>query len=900
METNRNGLRMNRRSILMTSAMTTLLCLSVAAPGFAQTAPAAAPAPEADNTVVVVTGIRRSIQDAITVKRNSTVIMDSISAEDIGKLPDQNISETLSRVPGVQISRIEGQGSSVSVRGISLNKLQLNGNSFVGSAANGDPALRDVSPELLAGVDVIKAPSADLQEGWLGAVINLRTKRPLDFKKPIFSARVEGSYADQADDFGYKGSMFYSRKFLDGKFGVLFGASYSKSSGRSDQYTSGGWTYSNAVVDVTGDGVKDQFFMPLRFQEFVDEYEDTRSAGNLTLQWRPIEELTLTVDGLTSKRDVTRTNTAQQAVLTNAITNGTILADGTLSGGTFSNVTLRPLIYGQDGDSKTNAISFNGEYKKGHWLAHVNASHSEGSGTGNDGEALSSNGNVNVLVARQVAPNAVTASYTLGNSVSPNYSINTNFDRMDPSQYEIYAAVDAIYPVSNSGNDADFDVQYTFDGGFLKSVKAGARTETIKVFSETENAVYPAFSLYDPTPANSLRANEVPGLNYGGQFTDFMNGESGAFPRTILTGSVDPVAFRQFLHATGPNFDPITSKQSMSQVEQKTDATFIRADFQSTLLGVDYSGNIGVRQIKSQRTSTGYAINGSTATLQSVTREFQDTLPSFNLIAKPATDWRIRFAAAKVLARPPLSQTGVGIQLFPVTNTGSAGNPDLKPFTATQYDLSAEWYFAPASMLSLAVFKKDVSAFTRTIQVSEDHPEAPNNTTFQTVYLINRPVNGEQGKVNGFEINYQQALNFLPAPFDGLGYTLNYTLSDSDTPNVDELTGKRLPLPYSSKNSYNAVFYYEKGPFSGRIAYNYRSEFLMIQQGKASGGSLYAAPRGQVDASASYQLSSNYRLTFEAVNLSKSVNTYYVGNPNRVNNSFLDDRRIYFGLTGTF
>ena len=890
-----------------------LLALAALAPAaLAQTAdtPVANPAPAAapkadDSTVVVVSGIRRSIADAIGIKRRSTELMDTISAEDIGKLPDQNVSETLSRVPGVQITRIEGQGAAISVRGINLNKLELNGKSFIGTAANGDPNLADVSPELLAGVDVIKAPSADLVEGWLGAIVNMRTKRPLDFKKPIFSARIEGSYADKADKMGYKASAFASDKFLDGRLGFLVGASYSDSSGRSDQYSSGGWTKVSGTTDVNGDGVKDTFFMPLRLQEIADINEDKRSAFNSTLQWRPIDDLTFTLDGLASKRDVARTLTSTQAVLsTSNVTNGTILSDGTLAHATFGGVTFRPLIYDESSSAKSDALSLSVEYHHDRWLAHADASHSEGSSNGQDGlNSVSSIGNANVLVTRQLNPtDTMSVNYGLGgNNASPNFSLNANYNVMDPSQYEVYATFDSNYPIKNSGHDADFDVQYQTDWGLLKDVKAGARTENISAFSAQASAVYPALSTYDPTPSTSLRVTEVPGLNYGAQVGSFMDGVGGDFPRTLLSGTVDPDTWRSFLHATPPTLDTVAAKGTINQVAQKTDAGFVKLDYAGTMFGMEYLGDLGVRQVNVHRTANGYTLVGTTTALPvSVTREFDSTLPNINFILKPSTEFTIRLDAAKVTARPPLSSTGVGVTLFPVTNTGTAGNPDLKPYAATQYDASFEWYFAQASMLSVALFKKDVSAFTRIIQVSEDHPEAPNNTNGQTTYLVNRPVNGTQGTVNGFEVDYQHALSFLPAPFDGLGYTLTYTYSDSKTPNTDEVTGQDLPLPFASKNSANAILYYEKGPFSGRIAYNYRSAFLVVQQGASAGGSLWNDARGQWDASASYKLTDTYRLTFEANNIGKDINSFYVTNRNRINNSFQDDRRIYVGISATF
>jgi iron complex outermembrane receptor protein len=854
----------------------------------------------------VVTGIRHSIEDAIENKRQSSVIMDNISAEDIGKLPDQNVAETLSRIPGVQISRVEGQGGAVSVRGINLNKLQLNGNNFVGTAANGDANLTDFAPEMLAGIEVIKAPSADLTEGWLGGIINLRTKRPLDFADPVYSGRAEMSYADKARKGGFKFFGFATHNFFNDEVGLLLGATYSQSSGRSDQFTTGGWTRSVNTTDVNGDGIKDTFYMPLRLQQFVDFFTDKRLEMNGTAQWRPWDTLTVTLDGLYSQRDVYRPLIASQAVLSPAnVTNGVILSDGTLSKATFGGVTLRPLLYNEGQTANSDALALNVAYVDGPWTAHFNSSQSQGNALGQDGLSGTSTapGNANVLVARQLNPaNTVTANYQLGrNNASPDYSLSGNYNLQDPSQYEVYATFDSNYPIKNRGRDYSFDVRYETNWGPLKAIKVGSRLENTRVFSAQANATYPALSTYDPTPATSLRVTEVPGLNYGPIIQDFMDGQSGSFPRTLLSGAPQPDVWRAFLHATAPDLSSVASQGSINSVNQQTLAAFIKFEFEGTVLGIPYTGDAGLRDVDVHRGSSGFSVVGGTTAIPiSVGRHFNEPLPNVNLILKPWDDFDIRLSSAKVTARPPLNTTGVGVSLAPVTNTGSAGNPDLKPYGATQYDMTAEWYFTTTSMLSVALFKKDVSAFTRIIQVAENHPEAPNNTNGQTTYLINRPVNGTQGEIGGFEFNYLQDLNFLPDPFDGLGIGFTYTRADSRTPNIDEVTGQYLPMPFSSKHSANATLFYEKGPFSWRATWNYRSPYLIAQQGAASGGSLYADSHGQEDLSATYQVTENYRVTFEAVNIGKDMNSYYVSNKNRINNAWQDDTRLYLGVAANF
>lgn len=906
---------------------TAILALAIgslfAVPAAAQDAPAPAPdaqaatpgTPQASNDAgkgpdIVVTGIRRSIADAISLKRNSTVIQDSITAEDIGKLPDQNIAETLGRIPGVQITRVEGQGTSVTVRGIGLNRLLLNGQAFAGSDRNGSPNLADVSPELLAGIDVIKAPSADLVEGWLGAIVNLKTKRPLDFKKPVFSARAEGAYADLVEKFGQKGSAFYTHSFADNRIGFLISGSYNHSRGATDLYASGGWTRQSGS-DVTGDGVNDTFYRPLRLQEARNVYDDRRWALNGTIQARPTDELTLTFDGFKSHRSTDRTRIYSQLILTNAISGGQIGADGTLASGNFTGVTLRPLLYSGDSKSDNTAFSFNAAYVKDRWAINASASESRGNSAGLNGDGgVNGPGNDNVLVARQIAGDTVAVGYRGGSSaISPNYSVATNFDRFDPGQYEIFTTFDQDYINRNKGKDAALDLRYQADLGILKALKIGARIEDVKVFSGNAVAVYPAgnaitFSpLYDPTPANSLRANEVPGLNYGSLITLFPGSNSG-FPSTILGGTADAKAFRAALGAIPPSFDPASAKGTINQVDQRTTAEFAKVEYGGAIGNGTFSGDFGVRLVQVKRHVEGYTLASSTVALPvTVDRTFNSVLPNFNLIVRPTDKLTFRFAAAKVTARPDLSTTGVGVSLQPVSMTGSAGNPDLKPFAATQFDVTAEYYFGKASMFSLSLFKKNVSAFTRIVQFTELHPEAPNNTLTGPAaytYLVSRPQNGTNGTIKGFEINYQQAFTFLPAPFDGLGLAATYTYADSKTPNIDALTGATLPIPNSSKNSLSLVGYYEKGGFSGRVGYTYRSSYLVQQQAATAGGSLYAAGRGQLDASASLAVNKNVRFTVEAVNLTRDINSFYVNSKTRLSSSYEDDRRIYFGVAATF
>jgi iron complex outermembrane recepter protein len=301
---------------------------------------------------VVVTGIRASLQESINVKRAADNIVDVITAQDIGKLPDQNVAESLSRVTGVQISRREGDGSNFTIRGISQNRLEINGRNFIGPGSGGNAALETISPEILASIVVAKSPTADMPEGALGATVNLRTKRPLELKDLVVAGRLQGAYADQADHVGYRGSALVSKKLSD-RFGVLASVAYSDTKTLGYSFDTGGWTQTNAI-DGDGDGVDDPgLFRPNRFMARVFDRAEQRLTVNGTAQWRPTDELEIILDATYNHLKRQRNSVNYQVLFNNNDTDATVNDQGTVVAGTFSGVTVRPLIYDEPTDLKS-------------------------------------------------------------------------------------------------------------------------------------------------------------------------------------------------------------------------------------------------------------------------------------------------------------------------------------------------------------------------------------------------------------------------------------------------------------------------------------------------------------------------------------------------------------------
>ncbi|MCI4591672.1 TonB-dependent receptor [Sphingobium sp. BYY-5] len=840
---------------------------------------------------IVVTGIRASLQESINAKRAAGNIVDVITAQDIGKLPDQNVAESMSRITGVQITRREGDGSNFTVRGISQNRLEINGRTFLGPGAGGSASLESVSPEIISSIVVAKSPSADMPEGALGATVNLKTKRPLDLEDLVVSARLQGAYTDQADRLGYRGSALISKNFND-RFGILASAAYSNTHTRGYSFDSGGWTRTNAI-DGDGDGVNDPgLYRPNRFMARIYDRHEKRLTLNSSIQYRPADDWEVILDGTYSRLKRNRQSANWQVLLNDQDSGAVADENGTVVSGTFNNVTVRPLVYDEPTEFRSTNLGFSTKYDGEIVKMKLDASYSKGRGT--DGGPGASFTYVVVPRAGNVAN--VSYDFSAGNPV-PNLSLDTNFNVNDPSQYQLASIFENDFRTNNVGYDARVDFEILTNLGPLRSIEVGSRFEKIEFYSEAPQNIPTAASLLAKGDKNGdgiLTVDELPGLVYNNKQGSFFPGVSGSFPRDILGGTTDKEAARDAFGLPIPRADNIPlGRVSIKDVDQDTIAFYAKANLETELGSMRLTGNVGVRYVTFERISSGFLSDTQPTASKS---RFNYWLPSANASLDLTDKLTFRLAAAKVMARPSLSDVGVSFVPLFVSRTGSRGNPNLRPFEATQYDATLEWYFAPSSALTLAGFYKNVDSFTINLTREEFVPGLQELGPFQ----ITQPVNGESGKIKGFEVAYQQSLRFLPAPFNNLGIQANYTFVDSKTPLIDEATQAALPLPGLSKHSYNLIGYYEDKIFSLRVAYIYRSKYLLGQGSAASGGSSYADGRGQLDASAQVNLTKTIRLTVEAINLTREIDRQYLQTPLRLLNSAREDRRFFFGIAATF
>jgi len=864
---------------------------SVAEPDAAMASPGQADVPGQD---IIVTGIRGSISRALDAKRNAVGVVDVINAEDIGKLPDQNIAESMSRIPGVQITRREGEGNQFVVRGLDLNRVEINGHAYIGPTQNATPSLQSINPEILSGVEVFKTPSADQIEGSLGALVNLKTRRPLDTNKDfVASGRIQGVYADRVNDFGFRSSGLLSKQFANGTFGVLGAIAYSDEKGRQDGFSTGGWRTTSINPD---------WYQPNRIVSQIEARHEKRLTANGALQWKPDEDTEVVLEATYSHFKVDRDLNYYQTLLTPTsalgqtatLSNPTVLDDGTVAKATFNNITLRPLPYFAHTNFKSLVIGGSAHKKIGALTIDALGSYSKGNGSdGGSGAPFT-------FVMVNSPGNVANVTYDLTTSrIHPAYSLNTNFDTLNPQNFQLYSLYDGNNIADNKGYDGQIDLTYDFSDSFLKNIKVGARGERIHLYAEnpqttpTVNAAILARA--DKNGDGVIRPDELAALRYNFAYSRFLPEVSGDFPHTFLTGQVDPVLGREELGVGQPEEKPA----SVGDVTETTWAGYATANFDGDLFNLHVRANIGARYVHNVRKSRGFTTGAAAGTYVPVEVDstFNHLLPSGNIAINLTDNLLLRVAAAKVIARPDLHSVSPGVSVNSVNFSGSAGNPLLKPFEATQQDAAIEWYFAPAGLLSVDLFQKQVDSFTVQTTALE---VAPGREDLGPL-LISRPENGSSGSIKGFEVNYQQAFRFLPAPFDNLGVQANYTYADSNTPIEDSLNpGKTLPLTNLSKNSYSLIGYYEDGRFQARVAYTYRSRYLESVQTAALGGSIYHDSYGQLDASATFNINDHLRYTLDATGLNKPVSRDYTGTRNRTTTTFINDLRISFGIAATF
>lgn len=781
------------------------------------------------NDEIIVTGIRMSLDAAIAVKRDSVQFVDSIVADDIGKLPDVNVAESLQRVSGVQIKRSLGEGTQVSIRGLTQNITLVNGREIMdagGRGASGSDSLgtgsygllAQLPSEIIQRLDVTKLSSASDIEGALSGTVNIITARPLASSDNLLAFSVEGVYNDRADKMGIRTSALVSHHFTD-NFGALVNVSYSKRYIRDESsFGLAGYQPLSAAFDTgatantlgpggtalphnpDGQGDPGYYLADIRQTQIDDQRE--RFGINTTLQWQLGDDSELALDMLYSRQNIDRLRDWYSTTMSgngNAYTAATFSPSETLISGTVSTkLQANTEVFTNKGS--TLAAGINGKTRVGNIVI-----------TGDVGYSRSKQKSFQHFL-RATTNSAYPISFNFADVDALSFTQPAGLDLTDPSLYSFTNYFDNRWKNTSEVKSARLDGILEINNAFIKALRVGGRYSDLTVKSKAYMS-----QLGGATPTSLATDSYRSGL------LNILSGASGYKPYPVLLpvlfgGGRDYACEVRTTPCTPYVFTPLSSYDTI----EKTYAGYAQLDFDTDLGGVKLQGNGGMRYVKTHFEAIGSRTAASSATTilpVDVHKRYSDWLPSFTMRASLTDNLLLRFGYAKVIARPNSGDQTPGLGLtISAPYTGSAGNPELDPFRATQYDISAEWYFARSSLVSVGLFKKDLKNFiVRTTQ---------SETYDGLTYLITRPRNGRDASIKGAEFMLQNTFTFLPNPFDGLGVMVNYSYIDSKTKDINSRTGSALPLTGLSKNNVNVVGFYEKGPIGIRVAYNWRDKFL--------------------------------------------------------------------------
>jgi TonB-dependent receptor len=876
---------------------------------------------------VIVTGFRESLDAALDVKRSSIGAVDAIVAEDIADFPDLNLAESIQRIPGVAIARQGGEGRQISVRGLGpqFTRVRINGMEALTTTGGTDATggtnrqrsfdFNIFASELFNSIKVNKSSSADMEEGSLGATVDLQVARPFDYEGLTFVVGGQLGYNDLQEDVDPRGTMLISNTFADGTFGALLSVAYSDREFRDDgasavRWQSGGWGDAN-LASYTGGITLDQFndsFRP-RIPRY-DLYENTQERLGVTasFQFSPSDATVLTLDALYADLQSTRTEQFLEIPNFSSGLGDVDILDAEIRGanmvyGVFNDVDVRSEQRYDELQTEFTQFTLSLEH------SFTDALHL----TALLGTAESKHDNPIQTTMLWDIPDADGVSFDYrGGSRLP----VLNYGSADVDNPEAWTLSQIrLRPQSADNTFDNLAADLKWDLSENTALKFGVQLKQYEFATTSRRRQNEGVT---PEQAAVARSQYARSLDLNDSGLDLPSGSTNRWVVPDVRSATDLFDTTNYAaYNVSTEFD----LNNNFSVEEEDQGAYVQFEFGADLGNVPVRGNVGVRYVETTQETTGWARSASGNELLVIENEYDNTLPSLNLVADISEDFLIRFGAAKAMTRAGLGQLNPGLTLSIAGNnkTVNAGNPFLEPFEADTYDLSFEWYFAEESLLSLAFFYKDIGSFVQTIRATGDFSDNPfglpdsaavaqcaSSDTTGTFdpgdaadvaeclagWGFNLPTNTPGGDLQGAEISYQQPFTFLPGVFSNFGMLLNYTYVDSEVEYLNaqgELAAKET-LAGLSKRSANATLYFDNGTFSARVSAAYRDEYLTTVPGRNDNDVEGTAETLNVDFSSSWSLTDSLELSFEALNLTDEFEDQWVDS--------IGNRSSYYHHTG--
>jgi len=917
-----------------------------------------------DGTVeeVIVTGsFRDSLANAMNIKKNSSGFVDAIVASDIAEFPDNNLAESLQRIPGVAIQRSGGEGRGITVRGLgpAFTTVRLNGMETMSTTGGTDSGtgnnrgrgfdFNTFSSDLFSSLTVHKTNSAEIQEGSLGATVDLKAAQPFDYDGFVFTASGQLGYNDLSEETDPGAAFLVSNIFGDGKFGALLSVSTNERTVKDEGYSTVRWSnqvsnrfrtvkgltagsngsagYASGVSPTTPNDfdmvnglcldadnnpatacvwnqptVQDPTrpFAP-RIPRY-DSYEHTmeRTGASLSLQFRPTDSTEISLDGLWAKFDATRSEKFMEASLN---------PGANVSGGNLLDYDIQDnsLIYAQ-----MSGVTLIAE---------------------NRYDEMSTDFSQGTLTLKQDFTDSFRMHAMYGQTRSDfENPIQNTLMMQAPNQSFTYDYRNYSKPVLTFGNGA-----YSATSWFVTNPATGAPQGAVRQRPQgTVNESEAMSVVFEYDINDSLK------LKFGADNKDFdfstnqfllaagegPNGvvlaSNAAFIEEYDSGLGEDRAwllpnrglimdeYNLFDAALAPNY------ASTYEVGEETLGAFVQLDFNFELGSLPVRGDIGVRRFETDQTSSGW-LNGNLPTREYITFDhtYSDTLPSLNIAIEPLSDFFVKASYSEGISRaaPGSIVPTTTVAATGTTRTITTGNPELEPTKAKSYDLGVEWYFSEGGLVGVTLFQKEIESFINSARSSVIYTDTglpaqaaitacagagqPTTTCNVNVdWTVTRASNTPGGDLEGYEISYQQPFTFLSGFFSNFGAIVSYTSVESDIDYLD-VSGNYLktrPLTGLSDETSAATLYYENDTFTGRVSVVERSGYLTAAVGTEGSAENGTNGTVNVDASFGYNVNDNLKFTFEALNLTDEVDDQWVGSEDNQRLSYYHSTGIQYNL----
>lgn len=825
---------------------------------------------------ITIRGIRSSLLQSIETKKSQVNIVDAVSAEDIGKFPDKNVAESLQRITGISLDRVMGEGERVGVRGTapSQNLVFLNGQNIASSDwwITSQPSrgfnFTLLPSEIVSSLEVYKSPEADLDEGSLGGAIIVNTHKPLETEKNQLVASMQLQYSDVSQQWDPHLSAMYNWRNEQDDFGILLSVVRRERNLRRDGIESWGWTERNFnqldngnwVETKQADADLPQIWAPNGGGSAVFQQQRVLTNGLVSAQWQPNRDAELTFNGLWSVLEADNSNQNFLWMPVNSYNNqgeitNLIIDNQALSQASFAplpeqafNTSMEAIWRESEIDTQSWQVIYKQYWR--YWQAELQLGHtmSEG-GTDRDNTSQWSANTPYSVDLSDIGD--VATQYQVSPVAAEDWFITeARLDAINSSEQEDYFQLDLTRSLDHIVfSDLSFGIKYRDHGrDLLRSRSRNGGLDQIAADLDWTLADYQA-----------------------------------SFPKNFMSGIGSNRTLKRYAYADTDKLNQAFSqlpfviseeKESKFDVTERTYAGYIKLD----LAGQDYRGNFGLRVVQTRQLSAGFQQQDSLQpepnfVWTDAEKSYTDLLPSLNFSVDLSAELVGRFAVARVMARPDYDHIMPSVNYNKTQATGTAGNPELDPFRADQFDIGVEYYWQEASMLSVVGFYKDVQSF---IDISRSIER------FENIEMtIDRPVNGPGGRISGLELGLQHEFIY------GLGMVANYTYVDGDRTASNAATSD---IPGNSKHTFNLTGYYEDDIYSARLSYNYRTRY-------ATGvGEEITDSYGQLDMNLSYTLNEQWRLLLEGINLNDEKVFTYDRIKNAPVNLYRNGRRIYLGV----